>query len=195
MLNLKKEFALSERNGEPYSTESRNLSMRALTNIDKAKLQISLQSQYDHAGLERNLGYKLPDNPVDAVVEKPVFWLGQNEWLFVSDGFDKEALCQKTKEVLKEDTWLLTDLSDRFSIIELSGVAARELLMSGCGVDLSKQSFQAGQYRLTRITNLQTILYCQKSADTFWVLVDRSEAGYLWRWLCEAAELIEQEYS
>ena len=193
MLNLKKEFALSGGNGEPHSIESVNLSMRALTNIDKAKLQISLQSQYDHAELERNLGYKLPDNPVDAVVEKPVFWLGQNEWLFVSHVLDKETLYQKVKEVLKEDTWSLTDLGDRFSIIELSGVVARELLMSVCGVDLSNESFHADHYRLTRITNLQVIIYCQKSADTFWILVDRSEAKYLWRWLCEAAELIEQE--
>ncbi len=184
MLELQPDCALAGADDKPLVFERNRVSIRAMPRINKVKLQISPHGQWDHAVLEHAVGCELPDNPnALAEVSPCAFWLSPFAWLLVSHRLTAEALHQKIEGVLVNATFALNDLTGRYAIMELKGQGVREVLMSACGVDLDGSSFQPQQYRLTRLAGLAVILSCHGTADTFRLLVDRSEAHYLWDWL------------
>ncbi len=191
MLELQPVCALVDADDELAVFERNRISIRAVPRINKVKLQISPHGQWNHAALEHAVGCKLPDNPYALLAVSPcAFWVSPLDWLLVSDHLTAETLYQKVKGELLKATFALNDLTDRYAVIELKGEGVRELLMSASGVDLDTSSFQPQQYRLTRLASLAVILSCHRTADTFRVLVDRSETQYLWDWLEASCQLI-----
>ena len=183
MRELQLAGALLDADDQPRLFDCKHISIRALPRINKVRLQISPHGQWDHAALEHAVGCKLPDRPDTLSQDGPsVFWVSPYEWLLVFGNLSATVLLPQIKDVLDKATFALNDLTDRYAIIELKGQGVRELLMSACGIDLDIRSFQPQQYRLTRLASLAVILSCHQS-DHFRIMVDRSEAHYLWEWL------------
>ena len=80
-------------------------------------------------------------------------------------------------------TAVVTDMSDAWSIIDISGEDAVARLAQGCSVDLHDSVFPAGRYALTRLQHLSVILHRLDDTPRFRILVDRSVAQFLWDWL------------
>ena len=83
----------------------------------------------------------------------------------------------------------LTDVSDYYAILRLSGDLAREVLAHGCPLDLDESAFGAGSCAQTRFRAAAVLLHCADSAPTFEVQMRWSYAEYLRRYFAEAAEL------
>ncbi len=69
----------------------------------------------------------------------------------------------------------LFDLSDAWRLFQLSGIAARRLLASGCPLDLTPRRFAAGSCATTRLDEFCVILCCV-GPDTYEMYVERSFA-------------------
>lgn len=69
----------------------------------------------------------------------------------------------------------LFDLSDVWRLFQISGIAARRLLASGCPMDLDPRQFAPRQCALTRFDALRVLLCCTAS-DTYEMYVERSYA-------------------
>ena len=69
----------------------------------------------------------------------------------------------------------LTDQSDSWVIISISGPKARATLQQTCSVDLHPAIFQNGAVIRTVMANLSTIIVCE-GEDTFLVMSPRSSA-------------------
>ena len=183
MPELRPSFALQGKDGQPWSLLTERLSLKAVDNIRKLRLQLRPRTGVDKSRLERLLGTVLPEGPQEKTNNgAAVYWLGPNDWLLVSPAPDTGDISDALREAAAGATCALTDVSDAWSIIDISGEDARARLAEGCSVDLDDNEFPVGRYVLTRLQHLPVIIHRLDGAPRFRILVDRSVAQFLRDW-------------
>ena len=137
--------------------------------------------------VQRRLGTSLPARcgAVSAVEGgSSVLWLSPDEFLVVT-GDPAAETTRGLVEALDGDPGSASDLSANRTTFELSGPMAREVLESGCPLDLHPREFQVGSAFVTSIGPVAVILW--KVADeTYRILPRSSFADFLGRWLLDA---------
>ena len=110
----------------------------------------------------------VPSAPTGEVLE-----LGPGWWLIV--GGDEPVV----------HNGCAVDVSAQRTVIQLSGPGVRDILMTGCPIDLHPAVFEVGQHAQTLLAKAQIIL--QRTApDTYRLFVRPSFAPYLADWLLDA---------
>ncbi len=132
------------------------------------------------------LGVALPTAPRTSanVGDLTVLWLSIDQWLITMpiDAKDRivEDLTSKTASLFA----LVCDMSDARAIIRLDGDGAREVLMKGTSVDLTRGDCKQGTAR--RMTFAEIAAMChfvETDPDVIDVYVFRSYADYAWEWI------------
>lgn len=163
---------------------SGEMGLHVVDNMTKVKFQLRSNGASASGLISSHLGFVLPDNPLQAANTDPVaFWCAPDEWIFVGNNVSAWEYRKELSSILADQTFVITDVSDSLTIIELSGHHVLELLAEGCGADLCGDKFTAGNYLLTRFANLPVIIHRLDSDFVTRVYVDRSVSGYLWDWL------------
>jgi sarcosine oxidase subunit alpha len=112
----------------------------------------------------------VPSAPTGEVLE-----LGPGWWLIV--GGDEPVV----------HNGCAVDVSAQRTVIQLSGPGVRDILMTGCPIDLHPAVFEVGQHAQTLLAKAQIIL--QRTApDTYRLFVRPSFAPYLADWLLDACQ-------
>ena len=143
---------------------------------------------------EKALGFALPltPNTTTGKASKSAFWLGPDEWLITTAPDAAPKLLVSLTDKLTDQHVAVFDVSDSRTIIEISGINARDVLMKGCNIDFHPRHFGPGQcaqstLALAHVLVHQTALNKRTGAPTYHVYVHRSFAEYLWAWLEDAA--------
>ena len=141
-----------------------------------------------HAGVESVVGARAPIEPntVSRVGEAAIAWLGPDEWLVISPPDGKDGLAAKLQEALTGLHVSVNDISGGQTIIRLCGTRARDVLSKGCPVDLHPRAFGAGQCAQSHIAKSNALIIQVDNTPTYDVIVRRSFADYLARWLNHA---------
>jgi len=149
------------------------------------------------ARLEAALGCALPRTPNTFTLAPDggkVLWLGPDEFLAITpdspDGREA-ALAAALRQAAGQAFVAVNELGPGQTVIELSGPRARETLAKGCPLDLHPRVFGPGSCAQSRLARaLVTIAQVDHAGDgpCFEVIVRRSFADYLWRWLADASE-------
>jgi sarcosine oxidase subunit gamma len=152
---------------------------------------INLRGDADKAfagHVETVLGTALPTTPNTTSRTEGVslLWLGPDEWLAVCDDGDSPALCARLEEAMSRVHHAVVDLSDNYAVIELSGHAARWVLLKGWPQDLHPSVFKPGQCSQGVLGHAQIILE-QTGDEAYRLFVRPSFAAYLWDWLVDAS--------
>ncbi|HZS84064.1 MAG TPA: sarcosine oxidase subunit gamma family protein [Stellaceae bacterium] len=134
------------------------------------------------------LGFGLPGEPNRATGEggRSALWLGPDEYLVVTEPGGEAALARSLAEAL-QDRGAVTDVSDGRTAIEIAGSRARDVLATGCSLDLHPRVFRAGQCAQSGLAKARIILHQIDDRPGYRVFVERSHAEYLWLWLMDAA--------
>lgn len=132
-------------------------------------------------------GWKLPSE-VGATLAGPprILCTAPGEWLLVSRG----GLGVGTRETLEARLpagQVLVDLSEGLSVFGAQGVAVREVLAKGCGLNLHPRRFPPGACARARFAQIPVIIDCIQDPNHFELYVMRSYAHYLKDWLLDAA--------
>ena len=184
MFELRPSFALQGNDGQSWSLQTERLSLHAVDDIRKLRLQVRPRAEVDKSRLESLPGTVLPEGPQEKVNnEATAYWLGPNDWLLVNPAPDTGGISDALREAADGATYALTDVSDAWSIIDISGDDARSRLAAGCSVDLDDNEFPVGHYALTRLQRLSVIIHRLDDHSRFRILVDRSVAHFLREWL------------
>ena len=113
-----------------------------------------------------------------------VYWMGPDEWLIVTNEAPKDS--QTSLDNLAGN--VLNDLSGGQLLLEISGTAAELLLSKGCPLDLSENAFPAGACAQTSLAKASVLVARARTGDAFRLVVRRSFADYLARWLAHAGK-------
>ncbi|MGB5997641.1 MAG: sarcosine oxidase subunit gamma family protein [Marinomonas sp.] len=169
-------------------------------NVDEAGVRFCEASFYAHltlrgnpenadfvAGVEKVLGTALPLTPLtsSACERCHVFWIGPDEWLILAANLSPGEI----------ETSLRAELTGHFSVVDvsggqtlmtLSGRAVQQVLQKSCGYDIEAE-FPVGKVITTHFAKATVVLHHQEEGSYFMV-VRRSFADYVWRWLVDASD-------
>jgi sarcosine oxidase, subunit gamma len=189
MPELSRQSALQDHNSKLLHFVSSEMELQVIDNISKVKLQVRSGNFEMHHDITDILGITLPDSPQKAVTGDPMaLWCAPGEWLLIGNNISADKYREELSPLLAGQTFVVTDVSDSLTVIELRGEHVLALLAEGCGVDLHEDSFANGQYVLTRLAHLPVIIHQLESASGIQLYCDRSVARYLWDWLKDGIE-------
>ena len=174
-------FALQGNDGKSRLSETERLRLEAVNGIHKLRLQVGPRAEINPAPLEGLPGITLPAGAQEKVDnEFSAYWLAPNDWLLVNPAADADSIKVALRDAVDGSTAVVTDMTDAYSIIDISGEDAVARLAEGCSVDLHDSVFPTGRYALTRLQHLSVIIHRLDDTARFRVLVDRSVAVFLW---------------
>ena len=116
-----------------------------------------------------------------------ICWLGPDEWLIATGAERVSGLGSELAEALSGFHASINDVSGGHVELLVSGVRARTVLAKGCPLDLHPREFAPGQCAQTGLGRAAVLLAAAEDRSTFAIVVRRSFADYLCRWLANAA--------
>ncbi|ROT94490.1 sarcosine oxidase subunit gamma [Marinobacter sp. R17] len=112
-------------------------------------------------------------------------WITPDEWLLVGPGDQAFTMESHLRNHL-DGHYAIINVGGGQSIVRLSGAEARSVLMKSCPYDVHDRNFPVGKIVTTVLGKTQATL--RRLGDSDWELVvRRSFADYIWRWLLDAA--------
>ena len=114
-----------------------------------------------------------------------VYWLGPDEWLIVTVAEETAGLLAQLRDALQQAS--LTDVSGGQVALRISGPNARDVLEMGCTLDFHPSEFKVGDCAQTGLAKATVLIGLIDNEPTYEILVRRSFADYLARWLRRSA--------
>jgi sarcosine oxidase subunit gamma len=118
-------------------------------------------------------------------------WLGPDEFLVVTDAGEESVVAERLHRALAAHHAAITEVSDGRTTLEIAGARARDLIAKGCGLDLHPRVFGPGHCAQSGLAKARVLIHQIDAKPTFEVLVERSHAEYLFRWLQDAMREFE----
>ncbi|MEO1193041.1 MAG: sarcosine oxidase subunit gamma family protein [Pseudomonadota bacterium] len=181
-----------------------SLQQRAVESLADAGVQVGLaEIRYEGAlnlrarrddpaareALSKALGRPLPaTTKLEAKEDCVVLGLGPDEWLFLCP--DPKASAASLAAELSAVFVAVTDTSDNYVTLVVSGPRARDLLAKGVPIDLHESAFPPASCAQTLLSKAEVLLYRGPDAedDRITLLCRPSFAQYVFTWLKDAAQ-------
>ena len=166
---------------------------------------LNLRGRPTHTGFVaaalKVLGVEAPTeaNTVIEAGDHKIYWLGPDEWLIVTPAGQQEKLKQDLIDALDGVFSSVVVKSSGRTMIHVSGVNAGAWRATDCPFDLHPREFKPGQCAQTRLSRAGMLIAPladgngpgSESGAGFEVIIRRSFADYLLRWLQDAAVAFE----
>jgi sarcosine oxidase subunit gamma len=139
----------------------------------------------DAAG--RGFGVALPTAACrsESAGHRAALWLGPDEGLLLALAGEESMVLAALEGGLAGLPHSLVDVTHRQVALAVTGPRARELLASGCPLDLSPDSYPVGMCARTLLAKAEVVLW-RRSAEEYHLETGRSFSGYVLGWLREA---------
>ena len=174
-----------------------NFSMEEKTPVAKINLRGNLENKEFASKVGKILGMILPKESCSTSTKEKItcMWLGPNEWLLVSnDTVTKESNNYELEQVLfndisKKNLGAVTNVSDHYTIFNLTGSNIFEVLSKGCPFDFNSESFGNNKVVQTILNHVDVTIH-RKKKDNVDLYVRRSFSNYLWSWITDSCRFI-----
>ncbi|MEQ6887164.1 sarcosine oxidase subunit gamma family protein [Halomonas sp. CS7] len=141
--------------------------------------------------LREAVGLGLPGEPLGLVQdeggERSIQWISPDEWLLIVPGGEEFDIERGLRESLGDAHFSISNVGGGQTVLELSGEAAREVLMKSVSYDVHPSHFPVGK-GVTTVFAKATVVLRRPSEDRWELVIRRSFADYLYRWLLDAGE-------
>ena len=138
------------------------------------------------SGVNATLGLSLPAaNEFAHAGPNRLVWVGPDDWFSIGMTDTEAPTCSSLRAALR-DEHAVTDVTGGYCLITLSGPQARDILASGCPLDLHPDVFKPGMAASSHFYKTAIRLWMIDEAPNFELLVRRSFVRYFWQ-ILEAA--------
>ena len=168
--------------------KSSNINLEYMDFIGKINLRIRDTDTDVLNKVSAYLGYELPTNSgeVSTNDESRTAWLGPNEFLIQCAEDKKDNFIEDLNRSLIDCFYALTDVSDYYITIRLSGKKSIDVLEKGCPLNFKEYLKNKNTCAQSYISK-GTVLIDRLSDDqVFDILIRWSFADYLWDWLSDS---------
>ena len=174
-----------------------NFSMKEKTPVAKINLRGDIENREFGSKVGKALGIILPKESCSTSTKEKItcMWLGPNEWLLVSnDVVSKESNEYELEKILfdgisKTNLGAVTNVSDHYTIFNLTGSNIFEILSKGCPFDFNSEAFGNNKVIQTILNHVDVTIH-RKSKDNVDLYVRRSFSNHLWLWIKDSAKFI-----
>ena len=174
-----------------------NFSMKEKSPVGKINLRGDLENKDFASTAGKILGMILPKEPCSISAKEQItcMWLGPNEWLLVSnDMITKDSNVYELEKVLfndisKRNLGSVTNVSDHYTIFNLTGSNIFEILSKGCPFDFNSESFGDNKAVQTVLNHIDVTIHRRNEEDVD-LYVRRSFSKHLWNWIKDSADLL-----
>jgi len=115
-----------------------------------------------------------------------LLWLGPDEWLLITDKDAETKMAEALNGAFAPMHAGATDVSSGQTVLVVRGTDARDLLAKGCSLDLHPRVFGPGRCAQGIVGSVGVCIRQVDDAPTYELVVRRSFADFLWRWLLDA---------
>lgn len=168
---------------------STELMLESLSFIGKINLRIKYDDHESLKMVSEYLNYDLPNSSgeVQGNNETRTAWLGPDEFLIQCTKDETSNIINELTDILGNSFYSLTDVSDYYLTIRLSGKKSIEVLSKGCPLNFKKYLNAKDTCAQSYIS--KTTVFIDRLADDqiFDISVRWSFAEYLWEWLEDAS--------
>lgn len=162
--------------------------IREATSLGHLIIRGDARSPEFTAGIHGVLGIELPVKPLTSSISRDacLYWLGPNEWLAL---VDRDVESQRENQLRQALTghYSVTIVTGGQTLINISGTEVDSLLKKSSVYDFHPDNFQVNDCVQTTFAKA-TALFCRREDGSIDVVIRRSFADYLARWLLDAAE-------
>jgi len=116
-----------------------------------------------------------------------VAWMSPDELLLFVDYTAADAKVNDLEAALADTHHLALNVSDARAVFTLKGNGVREVIAKGAPVDMSSAGLPVGELRRTRLGQVAAAFWLS-DAKTLTLVSFRSVGGFVYDWLCNAAE-------
>ena len=171
-----------------------NFSMKEKTPVAKINLRGDLENKDFTSRVGKILGMILPKEACSTSTKEKItcMWLGPNEWLLVSnDTVDKESNDYELEQLLfkdisKTNLGAVTNVSDHYTIFNLTGSNIFEILSKGSPFDFDSENFGDHKVVQTLLNHVDVTIH-RKSKEDVDLYVRRSFSDHLWAWIKDSS--------
>jgi sarcosine oxidase, subunit gamma len=134
----------------------------------------------------RAFGLALPENACQARTDagRAALWLGPGEQLLLAQASEARRIQADLDLALQGLAHSLVDVSQRQVALLVSGPRARDILASGCPLDLDPGAFPVGMCARTLFARAEVVLW-RHGAEEYHLEVARSFSDYVLEWMRE----------
>jgi sarcosine oxidase subunit gamma len=145
------------------------------------------------AAVKKVLSCSLPIEANTVVVsgDYKIYWLGPDEWLVITPTEQQAKLQAELHLALGDVFSSVVDNSSGFTLLNITGDNAANLIARDCPLDLHPSVFKAGQCAQTRLAKSGALIAPLQDESGFELIIRRSFSDYLLLWMQDA--LIEYE--
>jgi heterotetrameric sarcosine oxidase gamma subunit len=135
------------------------------------------------------VGASLPRNPNTAseVDDRIVLWTGPGTWLIATSEGGVQSLAEGLRAIACAGAVSVVDLSHGRTVVRIGGPAARDVLATGCSIDLHPRRFLAGDCAQTSIAGIALLIHAVTDDPVYDLYLPRGFALSAWEWLSDAA--------
>lgn len=173
----------------PAAARDAGVSIRERAFLGHLILRGNAADEAFRAGVEAALGVALPTKmgllarADDGGVS--VQWMSPDEWLIVVPEGQDYAVELRLRAALSGHYAVIT-VSGAQTVLELSGANVRQVLAKSAGYDFHPVNFPVGKGVSTTFAKATALI--RRTGDTQWeLIIRRSFADYLYRWLLDAS--------
>jgi sarcosine oxidase subunit gamma len=141
-------------------------------------------------GLEKTLGVTLPtsSNSLHRNGPTTLFWLGPDEWLLHCELDQTATLEQRIRQGLEGLHFSVTEVTDYYTVLRLSGPQSEALLRRGTPLDLHTSIFSPDSMAQTRFGHASVSLLRLSDGVSWEIQVRWTYAQYVWDYLVSAMD-------
>ena len=150
-------------------------------------------------GVAGVLGRPPPDAPNTFVESRfgkegvVIAWAGPEEWFVIGQEEGTSGLRVALRQAIPEADGAVVDVSSGFTLFSVEGRRARDLVAAGCAIDVHPRAFGTGRCAQTLYARTGVSLLQRDDTPRFEMMVRRSYADWLWRWMEASAGLMAVE--